>query len=164
MRIDAAIGARFFIFGAAAIRVQLADGEIFQDALFDFFEVVMVFVENFAHIWNIEIVFGELAPRQVHEPIEIRFDDVIFGGGGRHGLHAVQFAPRFFFRLFGHSGFGNLFVVACDFGFLLAAFAQLFLNLFQLLAQDVFALIFFNLLLCLPGNLFAEFQAHPPLW
>ena len=56
-----AIGARFLRppslppFGA-----QFAHGEIFQNAVFDVFEVVMVLVQNLARVRNIEIVFGYL--------------------------------------------------------------------------------------------------------
>ena len=44
---------------AAAVGAQLADCEIFQNAVLDVLEVVMVLVENFPCVRNIEIVFGQ---------------------------------------------------------------------------------------------------------
>ena len=116
----------------------------------------MIFFEYFAGVTNVEIIFTALLPGQLTEPIQVGLDHRIFGSLGGHLFHAAQLAQRLFFGLGTHLGRGDLFAVIFEFGFGLVAFAQLAADRFELLAQNIFTLRFFEAGL----GLFADLRLH----
>src|SRR5271163_4506427 len=77
---------------AAAVGLELSDGEVFEDSAFDLFQIVMIAVENFASLGEVDFIDGQHAPRQFAENLEIGADDAVFGAGAGDGVKAVEFA------------------------------------------------------------------------
>src|SRR5262249_48676056 len=61
----------------AALGAQPAHGQEFHDALFDVLEAVMILVQHFAGVRNVQVIFGKLGPGQVDQPIEIGADHAV---------------------------------------------------------------------------------------
>src|SRR6516162_10246554 len=66
------------------LRLQLEYREIFQDPLLDFLEIIVIPVENFPRLINIDLFCRQDIPWQRHKPIEICASDGVFRSGGRH--------------------------------------------------------------------------------
>src|SRR5207244_11345705 len=56
---------------AFSLRHEFTNREKFNNALFHFFETVVVGVENFTRFRKIDLFLGDNAPRQLHQPIEV---------------------------------------------------------------------------------------------
>ena len=67
--------------------LQLAHGEVLEDALLDLLEVVVVLVEDLARVLEVEVVLGRDAPGQVDDPVEVGADD---GVSARVGMAALE--------------------------------------------------------------------------
>src|SRR5437762_1178361 len=63
---------------AAALRLELAHGEVFDDPAFHFVEVVVVPVEDPSRLGQVELVFSRNGPRQLADDLEPGADDAIF--------------------------------------------------------------------------------------
>ena len=87
-----------------AVRIQLAHGEEFEDALFDLVESVMVFIENGAGAFDVQLFGVGLRPWHRNEPVEIGARHRVFGSAVRHTLQAGEFALRLLFCLRRHAG------------------------------------------------------------
>ena len=118
--------------------------QIFQDALFDFFQTVVVGVEH-------QIGFGDVfddarffLPRQFEQRIYIVAHHGGLGRHRRHHFEFFQFRQGFFLGLFAHAG-------RFDVGFELVQlrafvfFAQFLVDGFDLLVEVILALRFFHL-------------------
>ena len=75
--------------GAFRVVFQFAHSEVFKNAVFDFLEIIVIFVEYLAGMVDVEIIFGRDRPRQVHQPFEIGADHRMFGRFWRN--HAQPF-------------------------------------------------------------------------
>ena len=71
---------------ALRVFLQLAYGEVLDNALLDFLEPVMIFVEDLLGLFQIEIVFRRFRPRQRNHPVEIIAQ---CGGFCRIRMHAL---------------------------------------------------------------------------
>src|SRR5690606_18878531 len=89
---------------ASALRVELAHGEIFENAPLDFREAVMVLVENLARFRDVDAFLVELRPGHVHEPVEIRAHHRMLGRRLGHAFEAAQLLLRLLLRFLGHAG------------------------------------------------------------
>src|SRR5205823_11324706 len=58
-----------------SLGVQFAHREIFDQAPLYFFQIVMIAVENFLRFVEIEIVFAQLRPRQLHDRLDVANDN-----------------------------------------------------------------------------------------
>src|SRR5215470_17156466 len=83
---------------------QLAYGEEFKDALFDFLEAVVVFVENFFGAIDGPSLFGFLLPRHGKEPVEVVARDGGLGGHGRHRFELFEFLDGLLLHVLWHAG------------------------------------------------------------
>ena len=63
------------------VRVQLADGQVLEDAVLRLLEAGVVGVEHALRLRQVDHFVGPLAPRQRDEPVEIGARDRVFGGG-----------------------------------------------------------------------------------
>ena len=142
-----------------ALLAQLAHRQEFQDALFDVFEVVVILIQHFAGVADVEIVLGQRLPRHRRQPIQVRFDDPVLGGLRRHLLQTRQLALRLLLGLLRHPRFVDLLAVLLDFVTAIFALAQFLADGVHLLAQVVFALRLLDLLFRLLLDLLADF-AH----
>ena len=119
---------------------EFPHGEILKDPFLHFFQIVVVLVEDFGGGLQVEVVLGFLGPGQFHDPFDIGPD-----GGGLGGIR-VHFSRRLSCFSVSFSTFSGIFGVCdplaklSDFFRAFIEFAQLFLNRFELFAQEVFAL------------------------
>ena len=127
--------------GALPCGRELAHGEIFDDAALDLVEAVVVLVEDFSRLPDIDRLFLGQRPRQLDQPIEIGAHHAVFAGRFGHALQPAQFLARLVLDVFRHAGLGDRGVELGHFrGLALLAFAELALDRRHLLAQQRLAL------------------------
>ena len=125
---------------------QLSYGQVFEDAIFDLFQTVVIFVQNFLGLSEVFDLFRLLLPGHAQQPVDIRARDCAFGGHRRHGLQTMQFLKGLLFSLFGHARLFDLFLQLVEFGALVLA-AQLFVNRLDLLVEIILFLRLLHLAL-----------------
>src|SRR5262245_52615968 len=92
-----------------ALGLEFEHGKVFENSLFDFFQVVVIAFQNVASLDDVYFLGGENTPRKRHKPIKIRTRDRILGRGRRHAAQATYLTLRLFLSFFGHaSGFDFL--------------------------------------------------------
>ena len=142
--------------GAFHLLFEFEDGEVFEDAFFDFLEVVMVLVEDLAGAGEVELVFGANGPGEVGEHFDVGSNDAVFGGHGGDGGEAFLFLACDGFDLLGHAGGGDALVEFVEVALLLVVFAEFLADGFELFAEEEFALIAGEGL----ADLVLDFDAH----
>ncbi len=65
--------------GSFRFRIALQNTEVLKDALLDFFEAEVIFVQYLAGMRNFEVIFRDGVPRQIENKLEISAGDVIVG-------------------------------------------------------------------------------------
>ena len=143
---------------AGALLAQLAHRQVFQDAVFDIPQAKMVLVQHLAGVADIQVVGGGYRPGQGDQPIQVGANHTVFGGGSGQAREAVQLAAGLLAGLFGHVGGFDLLAQLFHLDGLFVAFAQLALDSFELLAQEVLALHFFDLRAGLVLDLLANLE------
>ena len=136
---------------------QLADSELFDDALLDLIQTVVVAVKLFAHSLQIDILLCRRIPRKLQNGVDVGLDHAGFVGADRQTLQSRTFLHQRFFDLFGQLHIGDLlaqFVDIVEF----AAITQLVADHVHLLAQIVIALALVDALLRLFHDIL--FDAH----
>ena len=123
-----------------------ADSEVFQNAFFDLGEAVVVFVQDFFRVGQVQEVVAFFGPRQVKDPVQVVSGHGSLGHHRRHGSQMVDFFLDFFFVFFGDAALCQLFSVHVGFFFLVFGVAQFFLDGLELLAQVVVLLLFVHFL------------------
>ena len=83
---------------------KLTNGKEFENALFYFFETVVIFVEYFLRFVEVEFFLARFSPRQFEDVFEIGSDNVIVRRGLRKLFHPLQFALGFFADVVGQVG------------------------------------------------------------
>ncbi len=129
-----------------------------EDAVLDLLEVVVILVQHGPGVWEVEVVVGDLAPRQGHEPVEVRANDAVLGCGGGDLLQSRQLAVDGFLRVFRQLQLREAAAQLVDLRLLGVTFAELVLDRLELLAQEELALAFLHLLLNLRLDLGAELE------
>src|SRR6185437_6809599 len=130
---------------AFGILDQLANGEEFEDAFLDFFQAVMVFVENFLGALDVADFAGALLPRHGEHPVEIIAGDSGFRRHWRHHFEPLHLLHGLFLNFLGHArGFDFLFQLL---EFARFAAAQFLLNSFQFFVEVILFLGAFHLTL-----------------
>ena len=122
------------------LSAQLANGQIFEDALLDLFEIVVVLVENRTGPFQIVIVGRHHAPRKAGHPIEIGTNDRRLSRIGMRAFQPFDLFLDFFLRLGRDLFLFDFLPVVLDVLGDVLPFAELGLNRFELLAQKVLAL------------------------
>ena len=124
-----------------AFGIELAHGEKFDDALFHLLEAEMIRIQNAPRFRHVDRVGLGALPRQLDQPVEIGAHHRVLARGVGHALEALQFLHRLLFDFLGHAGFCDRFLELPELRSLaLVAFAQLLLDRFHLLAQEVLPL------------------------
>ena len=141
-----------------AVLLELADGQILQDAVLDLLQAVVVRVQHLFDRRDVEIVLAGDLPGHRHHPVEIGARHVVLRGRGIHAAQPVQLSLGLFARLFRHAGLRDLFAQFVHLLRPVVAFAQLLLDLAHMLAQVVLALRFAQLLSHFGLQAAAEFQ------
>src|SRR6202040_988403 len=124
----------------------LLDGEIFDDALLDLLDPVMVVVENLLGVDEILVDLRLLIPRDRQQPIEVVAHDGAFRGRRRYVPELLELVRRLFARLLREVCLLDL---VLDLGELVGAFlvTDLFLDRLHLLVEKKLALALPDLLL-----------------
>ena len=143
---------------ALAVGLELAHREIFEDAPLDLGQPVMILVQDAARFGDVDVVGVELRPGQIDEPIQIGADHAVFGGGLGHALEPLELLRRLILGLLRHARLFDRLAQLGDLDRFLVALAQLLLDVAQLLAQDVLALLRGQRLLRLLADLFRELE------
>ena len=101
----------------------------------------MVLIEDAPRLGDVDRVGTELRPGQLDQPFQIGADHAVFGGRLGHAFETLELLKRLLFGLLRHAGLFDLLPQFRDLNGFVVAFAELLLNLAELLAQDVFALL-----------------------
>ena len=120
-------------------------GQIFDDALLDLFQPVMILIQNPPGPLQIQIVRGGLAPGQIQDPFHIGAADADLRRAGSHVGQAFQLFFRLLPGFVVQGRFFQLFPKFFHIGAVLVA--QLGLNSLDLLPQVIILLVALNLLL-----------------
>src|SRR5579862_6351195 len=122
------------------VRLEPAHGKVIENAILHFLEIVVIGVENFLRLRDVDFDAGRLLPRQHGKPLDVVAGKAVVGGHRRHASQPAQLLQSFFFDVVRHACLldflAQLFGVAR--GFILLA--QLFLDGLHLLAQVILAL------------------------
>ena len=135
------------------MRRELADGEIFDNPPFDFFEAVMILIQNAARLGDIDRRFLGQTPGQLDQPIEIAPRHSVFRRRFGHSLQPAQFLAGLLLDLLRHMRLGDRVAeLAYLLGLACFALAELALDRRHLLAQQNLALTLVQCGLGLPSD------------
>ena len=81
---------------ALDIRIELADGQNFQNALLDLFQTIVVMVQHLAGVGLVQIVLGKGVPGQADDGIQIAANHADFGLIAGHFAKALAFFQQLF--------------------------------------------------------------------
>src|SRR5437867_1469927 len=81
---------------AVTLRIELAHGQIFDQPLLYFFQIVMVAIEDLLRLIEIEVVFAQLIPRKIGNDLDVTHNHREFRTGGWNEIEALQFALSLF--------------------------------------------------------------------
>src|SRR4029077_14941251 len=140
-------------------RLQLFDRQVIEDALLYLFEVVVILVQDFLPVGDID--FGSsrgLRPRKSRHPFQIRACDHALSRSRSHLLQALQLAVTLLAGFGGHTRLIEFGTQLVDFRLRIIRLAELLLNRLHLLAEQIFALALADLLLHLLLNLVAQIK------
>jgi hypothetical protein len=138
------------------VALQLADGQILDDALLDLVEIVVVFVESFARLDGIDPVGSRHAPRHVQDPVDVRAEHLVLGRCGAHAAQSIELAHRHDVHRFGQ--LCVLDALAQLRQLVALALAELLLDRLELLPQVVLPLRVGHLLLRLRLDLALQLE------
>ena len=113
----------------------------------DLLQPVVVLVEDPAGLGDVDTGGALHLPRQLDQPVEVGAQHRVLARGIRHPLQPLELLARGLLDLLRHLGAADGLAQLGDLGALLVRFAELFLNLPELLAQDELALALVHLLL-----------------
>src|SRR5438876_9994813 len=60
---------------AVPMRIEFAHRQIFDQALFHLFQIVMIAIENFLRLVEIKIVLAQFVPGQISDDLDVTDDD-----------------------------------------------------------------------------------------
>ena len=106
---------------ALGILDQLPHRQEFQDAVFDLFQTVVVFVQDLFGAADVADFLGPLLPWNRQQPVQIVARNRGLGRHGRHGFELLQFLHRLVAYFLGHAGGFDLFLELVKLAFLAPA-------------------------------------------
>ena len=121
------------------------DGQVFDDALLDLLEAVVVLVQDLPGAFDIQVVLGILAPGQVQDPLHIGLGNDDLRAAGGHAVHPAELLFTFFLGLLVQRGFLHPLPVSA-LVVRVVALAQLRLDGPDLLPEVIVLLVLFHLL------------------
>src|SRR5262245_380268 len=122
---------------ALAGRIQLAHGEIFENALLDLLEPIVIGLENATGVRDVDGLGIRVLPRKLHEPVEVGTYHRVLTRAFGHALESLQLLARLLLDLLGHLRLGDLLLELRYLGRVLVGVAQLLLYGAHLLAQQM---------------------------
>ena len=146
--------------GPLLVLLQLADGEVLEDALLDLLEAVVVVVEDLAHRARCPCCRGVCACHgQVEDPVEVRAHDRVLGA-----MPTCMLRRRLSCFFATSLGLGrevrlrDALLEPVEVALVAVVLAELLLDGLELLAKDVLALVFAHLLLDLGVDALAHLE------
>ena len=140
------------------LRGELADRQIFDDALLDLVQPIMVFIEDATRFRDIDRCLLRQGPGELDQPIEIGSGHAVLGGGFRHPFQPPQLLARRLLDLGRHLGLCNGLIEFGDLLRLAGIVAKLTLDGRQLFSQQHLALALVQRCLCLLSDFLTETQ------
>jgi len=138
--------------------VHLEHAELFEDALFDLFQAIMIVIENSAGVRDVELVRGGGVPRKFQHVFKVSADDVEFRLTGAQAFEARELAFGFFLDVFRKLGFFEFFAQLSDFILVVVLVAEFRLDGAHLLAQHVVTLFLANFGAGIGGDFSSNFE------
>ena len=92
---------------AAALGIELAHGEVLEDALLDLLEAVVIGVEDPARPRDVDVLRVELRPRQRDQRVEVSAHHRVLAARLGHALEALQLLARVLLDFRRHAGLGD---------------------------------------------------------
>ena len=126
---------------------ELAHAQVFEDALLDLLQTVVVFVQHPPRLAQVEMVGGGDGPGQFHQPLEVAAHHTGLSRLRMQALKPRQLLAAFLFDCARQVGLVNALPESQQVGSRGIHLAQLFLNRLELLAQKEFVLDLANFLL-----------------
>ncbi|EXI71355.1 MAG: hypothetical protein AW07_03687 [Candidatus Accumulibacter sp. SK-11] len=121
--------------------VELAHGKELDDPLLHLDEAEVVGIEDSPCLGDLDAVRHRFSPRQLDQPVEVGANHRVLGGSVGHPFQALELLAGLRRHLLRHPGIGDGLAQRLDLDAVAGvAFAQLLLDRFHLLAQQVFAL------------------------
>src|SRR5438309_2129487 len=77
---------------AVPLRIEFADGQVFDQSFLNFFQVVMVAIKNLLRLIEIEAVLAQFIPWQIGDNLDVTDDDGELRAGRRNKVEPLQFA------------------------------------------------------------------------
>lgn len=136
----------------------LLHGEVFEDAFFDFFEAVVIGVEDILSASQVQAHFGLGLPRHLHQPVDVGAHHGGFSRHRRHLLELVQLGVGLGQGVFRQAGGIDALFQLFDFVVAFLAVAEFFLDGLHLLIQVVLALAALHLFLHTATDAFLNLQ------
>jgi len=87
------------------ILIEFAHRQIFDQPFFNFFQIVMIAVEDFLRLVEIKIVLAQLVPGQIGDDLDVTDDDREFRTCRRNKIEPFQFPLRLFHHFLWRFGF-----------------------------------------------------------
>jgi hypothetical protein len=140
------------------VRLQLADGEVFDDSFLRLLQAVVVLVQHAPRLFDIEVVLGALVPGERRHPVEVGRRDGVFRRRGMHFGEPGELAFRLLFRLFREVLLFDLCPVLLDLDLLVVRLSELLADRAELLAEVVLPLALVHVVLHLGLDLAAQFK------
>ena len=119
--------------------------QIFQDAVLDLFQTVVVFIEHLLRKLEVLAHFAALFPGHADQPLEIIADHGSLGGHRRHLLELVELVFGFGLHRFRHFGFGDFSGQLFELIGRIFGIAELLLDGLHLFVEVILALAFLHL-------------------
>ncbi len=142
--------------GTLHVRLQLEHTQIVENAIFHLFELVVVLVEDFFGLADIDFGAGAFGPGKDGQPLNVIAGERVIGGHGRHAREARELLHGFFLHVLRHAGGFNLLVQLVGLALAIVLLAEFLLDGLELLAEIVVALRLLHLVL----NLGLDFGAQ----
>ena len=129
--------------------------QILQNALLNLLQTVVVIIKNSLRLIKVKIILSEFAPRQCQQRVNIGADYRSLRRHRRHFRQTSQLLVDFFRNVLRHFQLGHLLLIVSNFCLYVFVFAKLLAYSLNLLAQIIFLLILFHLLVYLVRNIFS---------
>lgn len=99
--------------GSLGVGIELADAEVFKDAVLDLGQPVVILVQHVFGLDDIKLILGHLFPRQFRQPVEIGAYDAGFRRVAVHRGEPLELLVGFFAHVGGKpclfDGLGDVF-------------------------------------------------------
>src|SRR5829696_5326124 len=149
------------VLGDAAVRAQLAYGQVLRDAVLDVLEAGVIGVEHLARGHRVELLLGAFVPRHGDQPVQVGADHRGLARLLAHALEPAELLRGLLAHVVGHARLGDLLAVLLRDG--AGVLAQLALDRLHLLAQEVLALLGVRAGLDVLADLLAQLELREPL-